>query len=75
MYKVEAQNLHYLKPRDPALAALFVEMTRRGTILDATVWIYSADTASSTTLSPLPPGSCDDAVGGPARRSAGSTLC
>ena len=35
-----------------------------GTILDATVWAYSADTATSTTTPPLPPGSCDDSVGG-----------
>jgi imidazolonepropionase-like amidohydrolase len=50
--------------RNPALAALFVEMARRGTILDATVWTYSSDTAGSSTLPPLPPGSCDDSVGG-----------
>jgi len=50
--------------RNPALAKLFAEMARRGTILDATLWTYSADTAGSTTLPPLPPGSCDDTVGG-----------
>jgi imidazolonepropionase-like amidohydrolase len=50
--------------RNPALAALFAEMARRGTILDATVWAYSADTAGSSALPPLPPGSCDDTVGG-----------
>jgi imidazolonepropionase-like amidohydrolase len=50
--------------RNPALAALFQEMARRGTILDATVWTYSADTANSSTMPPLPPGSCDDSVGG-----------
>jgi imidazolonepropionase-like amidohydrolase len=50
--------------RNPALARLFAEMARRGTILDATLWTYSADTAGSTTLPPLPPGSCDDTVGG-----------
>jgi imidazolonepropionase-like amidohydrolase len=49
---------------NPALAKLFAEMTRRGTILDATLWTYSSDTAGSTTLPPLPAGSCDDAVGG-----------
>ena len=49
---------------NPALARLFKEMVRHGTILDATLWAYSADTASSTTMPPLPPGSCDDAVGG-----------
>jgi imidazolonepropionase-like amidohydrolase len=50
--------------RNPALARLFTDMARRGTILDATLWTYSADTAGSTTLPPLPPGSCDDTVGG-----------
>jgi len=49
---------------NPALDKLFSEMARRGTILDATVWTYSSDTAGSTTLPPLPPGSCDDKVGG-----------
>lgn len=33
-------------------------------ILVATVWAYSQDTDGSTTLPPLPPGSCDNAVGG-----------
>jgi len=50
--------------RNPDLARLFAEMVRRGTILDATVWAYSADTAGSTTMPPLPPGSCDDGIGG-----------
>jgi imidazolonepropionase-like amidohydrolase len=50
--------------RNPALAPLFAEMVRRGTILDATIWAYSPDTAGSTTLPPLPQGSCDDTVGG-----------
>jgi len=50
--------------RNPALDALFVEMARRKTILDATVWTYSSDTAGSSTLPALPPGSCDDIVGG-----------
>jgi imidazolonepropionase-like amidohydrolase len=49
---------------NPDLARLFAEMVRRGTILDATLWTYSADTAGSTTLPPLPPGSCEDTVGG-----------
>jgi imidazolonepropionase-like amidohydrolase len=57
-----------LKPfrdgRNPALDVLFASMVRRGTILDATVWAYSADTAGSNTLPPLPSGSCDDSVGG-----------
>ena len=50
--------------RNPNLAVLFADMVRRGTILDATLWAYSADTAGSTTLPPLPAGSCDDSVGG-----------
>lgn len=49
---------------NPALAHLFENMVRRGTILDATLWAYSADTADSTTMPPLSPGSCDDTVGG-----------
>lgn len=49
---------------NPALARLFKEMVQRGTILDATLWAYSKDTAASTTMPPLPPGSCDDTVGG-----------
>ena len=50
--------------RNPDLDALFADMVRRGTILDATIWAYSADTAGSNTLPPLPSGSCDDEVGG-----------
>jgi imidazolonepropionase-like amidohydrolase len=50
--------------RNVALARLFTEMARRKTILDATVWAYSADTSGSTTMPPLPPGSCDDTIGG-----------
>lgn len=50
--------------RSPALALLFADMVRRGTILDATIWTYSADTAGSTTMPPLAPGTCDDTVGG-----------
>lgn len=50
--------------KNAALARLFTEMARRGTILDATIWAYSADTAGSTTMPPLPPGSCDDTIGG-----------
>lgn len=49
---------------NPALARLFREMVRRGTILDATLWAYSSDTDGSTTMPPLPPGSCNDTVGG-----------
>jgi imidazolonepropionase-like amidohydrolase len=47
-----------------ALARLFADMAKRGTILDATLWTYSADTEGSTTMPALPPGSCDDTVGG-----------
>lgn len=50
--------------KNPALGRLFSEMVRRGTILDATLWTYSAETADSTTMPSLPPGSCDDTVGG-----------
>jgi imidazolonepropionase-like amidohydrolase len=39
-------------------------MIRRGTILDATLWTFSHDADNSTTSPPLPPGSCDDTVGG-----------
>jgi imidazolonepropionase-like amidohydrolase len=49
---------------NPALGRLFAEMARRGTVLDATVWVYGPDTDGSATLPPLPPGSCDDIVGG-----------
>lgn len=54
----------FLDGRNAALARVFAEMVRRGTILDATVWTYGASRAGSTTTPPLPPGSCDDAVGG-----------
>lgn len=50
--------------RNTALASLFAEMKRRGTILDATIWAYSADTAGSTTMPTLAQGSCDDIIGG-----------
>jgi len=50
--------------RNPALGRLFAEMARRGTVLDATVWVYGPDTEGSTTLPALAPGSCDDIVGG-----------
>lgn len=50
--------------RNPALARLFAEMARRGTILDATIWTYSAGLPGTTAFPPLPPGSCDDMVGG-----------
>jgi imidazolonepropionase-like amidohydrolase len=50
--------------RNPDLSRLFAEMVRRGTILDATLWTYSSDTSGSTTMPALPPGSCDDTVGG-----------
>ncbi|HEY0779021.1 MAG TPA: hypothetical protein VGD56_13710, partial [Gemmatirosa sp.] len=50
--------------RHPGLAGLFTAMARAGTILDATVWTYRLPTAGATTMPPLPPGSCDDVVGG-----------
>jgi len=49
----------------PQLAALFKTMAQHGTILDATVRTYrptEEDAASATPT--LPPGSCDEAVGG-----------
>lgn len=72
----QAQVPAWTEPRPPvalatfreghnaALDRLFTQMVQRRTILDATVWAYSADTAGSTTMPALPPGSCDDAVGG-----------
>ena len=50
--------------RNPALDKLFGDMARRGTILDATLWTYSSDTAGSTTMPALSSGTCDDVVGG-----------
>ena len=47
-----------------ALARLFADMAKRGTILDATLWTYSAETEGSATMPVLPLGSCDDTVGG-----------
>ena len=48
-----------------ALARLFKAMVRRGTLLDATVWTYGAAAAAASVNSPpLPPGSCDDTIGG-----------
>ncbi|MFN2974231.1 amidohydrolase family protein [Terriglobus aquaticus] len=50
--------------KNPALAALFTEMKRRGTVLDATVWAYSPDADDSGTSPPLPPSTCNDVLGG-----------
>jgi len=50
--------------QSPALARLFGEMVRRGTILDATVWTYGAPPPGPSSAPPLMPGSCDDVVGG-----------
>ncbi len=50
--------------RHPGLAHLFTAMARAGTIVDATVWTFAIATAPPTVRTPLPPGSCDDAVGG-----------
>jgi imidazolonepropionase-like amidohydrolase len=62
---------HPLVPLEPfrdghnsALDRLFAQMVQRRTILDATVWAYGADTAGSNSTPALPPGSCDDSVGG-----------
>lgn len=49
---------------DPSLARLFAVMAQRGTILDATIWTYSAEAAGPASSMPLPAGSCDDVVGG-----------
>ncbi len=49
--------------QNPALARLFAEMVRRGTILDSTIWAYGASPTSESTP-PLPTGSCDDTIGG-----------
>jgi imidazolonepropionase-like amidohydrolase len=54
----------FLDGRNAALARVFEEMVKRGTILDATVWTYGANNAGPTTTPPLPPGSCDNSVGG-----------
>lgn len=62
--RTRANLPQFLHGDNPALARLFAEMRRRGTILDATLWTYSSDTAGSTTMPALPPGSCDDRVGG-----------
>ncbi|RZI61334.1 MAG: hydrolase [Zymomonas sp.] len=49
---------------NPALARLFAEMVRRGTVLDATIWTYRTD-PSGTATAPRPPlSNCDDVVGG-----------
>lgn len=52
----------------PALARLFGTMAARGVILDATVWAYRPvppSPGSQPGLTPaLPPGACDDRVGG-----------
>jgi imidazolonepropionase-like amidohydrolase len=49
---------------NPALAKLFADMARRGTILDATVWTYGAPPPGPSSAPPLAPGTCDDIVGG-----------
>lgn len=55
--------------RSAALALLFADMVRRGTILDATVWTYGPPDPVSTT-SPPQPANCDDVVGGAITRQA-----
>jgi imidazolonepropionase-like amidohydrolase len=55
------------KGNNPALARLFADMVKRGTILDATVWTYTPPppgAAISSDTPPLLPGGCDDIVGG-----------
>jgi imidazolonepropionase-like amidohydrolase len=53
-----------------ALAPLFAAMVRQGTILDATVWTYAPVAAAAASSPPLPPGSCDDTLGGAVTRQA-----
>ncbi len=55
---------------DAALARLFTMMARRGTILDATIVTYGAEPAGPTSMPPLAPGACDDALGGILTRQA-----
>jgi len=50
--------------KNRALAQLFAEMVRRGTILDATIWAYGPPPPGPSSAPPLTPGSCDDVVGG-----------
>ncbi len=53
--------------RNPALAKLFAEMKRRGTIFDATIWTYTPmppPANNNTATPPLTPGGCDDVTGG-----------
>ena len=61
-------NLAAVRTGDnPALARLFGDMIRRGTILDATVWTYTPpppEAKPSADTPPLVPGGCDDVVGG-----------
>jgi len=50
--------------KSAALAPVFAEMVRRGTILDATIWTYGPPPPGPTSAPPLAPGSCDADVGG-----------
>ena len=49
---------------NPALARLFADMVRRGTVLDATVWTYRVDPPGTATPPRPPLSNCDDDVGG-----------
>ncbi|MDY0745672.1 amidohydrolase family protein [Paucibacter sp. R3-3] len=49
---------------NPVLARLFLEMARRGVVLDATVWTYGAPPPGPGSTPPLMPGGCDDVIGG-----------
>lgn len=61
-------NLDLVRHGDnPALDRLFADMKHRGVILDATVWAYTPPppgTPQPADMPPVPPGSCDDIVGG-----------
>jgi imidazolonepropionase-like amidohydrolase len=46
---------------NPALARLFTEMVRRGTVLDATIWVYGPPPPGSNATAPT---SCDERTGG-----------
>jgi imidazolonepropionase-like amidohydrolase len=53
-----------------ALAPVFANMFKRGTILDATVWIYGAVQTDKTSNPQIARHKCDDRVGGAITRQA-----